>query len=229
MMRLLAQKLIPTRAASVLTLLALLAAAPTAKADTIGYQLTVPNPAISLFVGPYADVLVDRTSLTSALITFTSLSNGSNTYLFGDGGSAGVNVNAASWLVGSISGSNAGTGFTPGAFSDAGSGNQDGFGSFNQKIDTFDGYTHSANILSFILTNTSGTWASAADVLTPNGSGNVASAHIFVGDCADASLCDAGTGALATGYATVPEPGTGLLLGMGLTALAVRGRRASSR
>jgi hypothetical protein len=225
----LAQILIPTRAAALLALLALVAAAPSAKADSIPYQLSVPNPPISLFVGPYADVLVDRTNSTTALITFTSLSNGSNTFLFADGGSAAVNVNAASWLVGAISGSNAGTGFSPGPFSDAGSGNQDGFGSFNQKIDTFDGYTHSTNILSFILTNTSGTWASAADVLTPNGSGNVASAHIFVADCADAGLCDAGTGALATGFATVPEPGTGLLLGMGLTALAVHGRRASAR
>ncbi len=225
-----ARNLVSTRPWVLLMLVALLAAASSARADTILYQLTTANPAVSIYLGPYADVSVNRTSTTTALITFTSLSNGANTFLFANGGSAAVNVNATSWTVGSFGGSNAGIGFTPGALSDAGSGNEDGFGSFNQKIDTFDGYTRSRNILSFIITNTSGTWASAANVLTQNASGNVVAAHIFVADCGTAASCDAGIGALATGFATtgvatIPEPGTAGLLGAGLLGLALNGRR----
>lgn len=201
------------------------AAASGARADTITYQLTVGNPAVAPFTGPYADVLVDRTSSTTAEITFTGLDNGTNTFLLGNGGSADVNVNAATWTVGSFLGTNAGTGFLAGAISDGGSDNIDGFGIFNQTVDVFDGYTRSLNVLSFIITNTSGTWASAADVLTPNALGNVAAAHIFVGDCADATLCDAGVPALATGFATVPEPATGAMVTLGLVALGYAGRR----
>ena len=202
-----------------------LVAASSARADTISYPLALGNPAISGYVGPYVDVLVDRTSGTTADITFTSLSNGSQTFLIGDGGTAAVNVNASSWLLSSILGTNAGTGFSPGPFSNGGSGNEDGFGSFNQNIDDFDGYTHSTSSVSFTLTNLSGSWASAADVLAPNASGNVAAAHVFVASCASAASCDAGTAALATGFATVPEPGTASVLGLGLIVLGLSRRR----
>ena len=210
------------RSALALFGLAALLAASSASADTISYQLDVGNAAIAGFPGPYADVLVDRTSTTTATITFTSNSVAGNTYLLGNGGSAGVNVNAATWTVSSLSSSNAGVGFTPGPLSDAGSGTLDGHGNFNQTLDSFDGYTHSADTVSFILTNTSGTWASAGDVLAPNASGNVVAAHIFV--CSGAGSCDASESALATGFA-VPEPSTALLLVGGLVALAVTRRR----
>ena len=206
-------------------LLSVVIAGSSSKADTISYQLSQGNPPVAGFTGPYVDVLVDRTSTTTAQITFTSLSNGSETFLLGNGGSAAVNVNAASWSLSSILGINVGTGFAPGPFSDAGSGNQDGFGSFNQKIDSFDGYSHTSNVLDFVLTNLSGTWASAADVLTPNASGYVAAAHVFVDACATAADCDASTDALATGFATtIPEPGTALLLALGLVGFGFRRR-----
>jgi hypothetical protein len=51
---------------------------------------------------------------TTAQLTSTSLSNGSETFLLGDAGSAGVNVNASSWSLSGILGVNVGTGFTPG-------------------------------------------------------------------------------------------------------------------
>jgi hypothetical protein len=201
-----------------------------AKADTITYSLDMGNPAISGFAGPYVSVLVDRTSGTTADITFTSLSSGSETFLTADGGTVAVNVNATSWTLSSILGVNVGTGFTPGPFSDGGSGNEDGFGSFNQRIDGFDGFTHSTSSVSFTLTNLSGSWASVADVLTPNENGFVAAAHVFVASCSSAASCDAGTGALATGFGTVgavpvPEPGTAGMLGLGLTFLALARRR----
>src|ERR1700732_1576273 len=65
------------------------------KADSITFNLTDGNSAISGYPGPYGSVLVNRTSTTTATITFTSLINSGNIYLFGDGSTVDVNVNAA--------------------------------------------------------------------------------------------------------------------------------------
>lgn len=207
-----------------------LCAATMLRADTISFDLGLGNAAISGYTGPYAHVVVDRTSSTTATITFTSLTGGGNIFLLGDGGSVAVNVNANSWTLGAITGSNVGTGFDPGnPYSNGGSGNEDGWGSFNQTINSFDGYTHSSSTISFTLTDTSGTWASAANVLLGNGSGYLAAAHIFVaGDPADAN---APGGALATGFATgdgssVPDGGsTVALLGCGLAGIGMISRK----
>ncbi len=198
-----------------------------ASADTISFNLGTGNSAISGYPGPYATVTVDLTSSTTADITFTSLTNSGNIYLLGANGAVDVNVNAASWTLGSITGSNAGTGFTPGPYSDGGPGNVDGFGVFNQTINSFDGFTHSSDLIDFSLTNTSGTWADAASVLTANADGFSAAAHIFV----TSSPADASNSALATGYASnggvtqVPEPATLLLLGAGLFGAAFMRKR----
>jgi len=168
-------------------------------------------------------VLVNRTTTTTATITFTSLINSGNIYLFGDGSTVAVNVNAASWTLGTITGSNVGTGFSPGPFSDAGSQNVDGHGIFNQTIDSFAGFTHSSDTVSFSLSDTSGTWTSAANVLAANSHGFLAAAHIFVTEFP----ADASNGALATGFAAgVPEPGTVGLVALGALGLlgAVRKR-----
>src|SRR5215472_1955182 len=172
--------------------------APPAPADIFTSNINTPDTAIAGFPGPYAQVKVNLTSSTMATITFTSLVNSGNIYLLGDGGSVDVNVNATSWTLSGITGSNAGTGFSPGPWSDAGSGNVNGFGIFNQRIDSFNGLTHSSDTISFTLTNTSGgTWANAASVLTPNGSGFDAAAHIFV----TSFPANAANGAINTGFA----------------------------
>ena len=104
----------------------------------------------------------------------------------------------------------------------------DGFGVLNQTINSFDGFTHSSDNISFTLTNTSGTWADASSVLTPNDKGFSVAAHIFV----TSFPADANNGAIATGFAAngpggnvVPEPSS-LALGLiGLGGLAVMGLR----
>ncbi len=207
-------------------LLIVLAMVGTASADTISYTINIGDLALSGNPGPYATATVNLTDSTHATITFTSLISGSNINLLGDGGTAAVNVNATSWTIGSFTASNSGTGFTPGPLSDGGAGTENGFGSFNQTVNSFDGFTHSSNQISFILADTSGTWGSAANVLTANSSGYFVAAHIFV----TSNPADASNGAIVTGFATngtptVPEPATLLLLGSGLLAIGAGIRR----
>jgi hypothetical protein len=103
----------------------------------------------------------------------------------------------------------------------------DGWGVLNQTINSFDGYTHSSDTISFTLTNTSGTWGTAADVLIANANGVFAAAHIFV----TTSPANASNSALATGFAAngggtqVPDGGTTvMLLGAALGALGMARR-----
>jgi len=200
-----------------------------AKADTYSFDLSTGNPGISGFTGPYVNVNVNLTSSTTATITFTSLTNSGNIYLMGDGSTNALNVNASSFTVGTVTGTNNGGG-TPGPFTVNNFSGQtvDGFGSFNLTIDSFDGFGHSSDSTTFTLTNTSGSWANAMAVLFANAGGSLAAAHIFV--AVDGTTY---VNLNATGYAAnggqVPDGGTTvMLLGAALGALGLVRRHLTS-
>jgi len=216
------KKVITTCALASLVLIA----GRSARADIVNYDISVGNSAITpaAYGTPYGTVSVNRTSSTTATITFTSNSG----YLFLDSGSAAVNVNALSWTVSGLTGTTL-AGFSGPDLSNTGSGQEDGFGNFNQTFDEFDGFTWALHTISFTLTDTSGTWSTAGGVLTGNNAGNLLAAH--VGECNTNPCTFTGGSFSNTGYASetgstvIPEPSSLALLGTGVVAIAARLRR----
>jgi hypothetical protein len=204
-------------AAMVALLFLLTLGAPRASADSTSYTLSNSNLGSS-FTGPFGTVTVDLTSSTTATITFTAGSG----YVFLDGGIGDVNVNASSWTIGSFSGITCAAGGCDGGGANA----IDGFGSFNQTVNSQGGFGDSITTFSFVLTDTGGTWSSATAVLFANGSGGDVAAHI-----APTSLGGACTGFASNGTtnsttppagctSTVPDGGmTLMLLGGALVGL----------
>jgi hypothetical protein len=177
---------------------------------------------LGLLSGPYATADVALTSSTSATVTFDALANSEYTYLMGSTGAVAVNVNAASWTIGDLMGSNTLTGFKTGSLSDGGAVNSESsFGSFNQTIDGSGGFTKAFTEISFTLTNTGGAWTTSDDVLT----------GVAIKGFACANPCIPANGSAGTGYASVaavdpvPEPQTYVMLLAGLGVLALFGRR----
>jgi len=197
----------------------LAAGAPRAMADSIiTYAVGAPISALSPYTGPYATVEVDLTSSTTATITFTSLTNGGNIYLLGDGGTADLNVNG-SYTLGTVTESSSISGFGA-TYKNNTPGNVSSFGVFNLSLNNKGGFKGSATSVIFTLTNTGGTWTSASDVLVANADGNVVAVHAFV--CAEPG-CSTSSNATLTGFATVPEPASAALLALGLLVLIALG------
>lgn len=191
-----------------------------ASADTL--ILSIGNSDLSGYTGPFADVTITLTDGTHASIAFAA----DAPYLLTDGGSVGVNVHATTFTAANFAWSGQPqTPHTTPTLVSGGAGNQDGFGNFNFSINNGGSFQEAVQNISFTLTNTSGTWASAADVLTGNNKGFLAASHIGVQNTGGTAFATTGFAANGTG-STVPDGGTtASLLGLALTAGGVVSRR----
>lgn len=221
--------------------LALFLTGSTSRADDI-FDLNTDN-LMGSPAGPYVQVDVKLVDPTHATFTFTSLTGGGDIFLMGGQGAVAVNLNASSFTLGTVTGTNAGTGFDPGdPYTNGGAGNEDGFGSFNLTINSFDGFMHSGDSVSFEVTDTSGTWTSASNVLTnvnpADSTSAIAAAHIFI----TTSPANSHNNGVDTGYAggngtpnpvgapglPVPKAVWGGLALLGVTLLQRRFRAAQA-
>jgi len=200
------------------------------RANTV--TISVGNSAIGGYPGPYAHADVNLNGAgTVATITITGENHAGNIYLIGGNTAVALNSNGAS-TVGSFTGTNSRSGFTPGPFSDGGAANNvSQFGDFTNTVTSAGGFMNTSDVISFTLTKSSGTWSSAANVLSANSDGFAIAAHIFVFD----GTYDRGgdpNGALNTGFAgagpsvnplAVPLPATAWMGGSLLSTLGVFG------
>jgi hypothetical protein len=187
---------------------------------TTSYSLNSPNSQLSGFTGPYGSVEVDLNAAgNDATIIFTSNTTSNPLYLFGGSSAVGVNVNDSGFTHSATpTESNNQTGFTPtfGAWDTSG-GNVDSQGSFNLVVNNMDGYGDSASSITFHVFKSSGTWSSAANVLTANASGKFAEAHVYPASNPANANNDVYTGQTGFTGTAVPEPGP--LLGAGVITL----------
>lgn len=190
--------------------------------------------------GPFALVSYALINGTTAQFSYTGLNANGNQYLIGAQGAFGLNFAAGTGALSFFSnGVGQLGGFTVPSYSLGGAANEDGFGSFNYTVDAFDGFTHGVVTSTFTVTRSTGTWANEAAILALNSNGAAAAAHIFV--CPNP--CSINSSASVTGYAVgtfdgnptprnidpVPEPGSMILLGSGLIAVATVARKRMRR
>ena len=92
------------------------------------------------------------------------------------------------------------------------------WGAFNNTNTMFNGFSTAVSGVTFTLTRSSGMWGSAASVLLANANNQFAAAHIFI----TLAPGNRSNGAIYTGFASVPDGGTTvMLLGVALGALGI--------
>lgn len=181
-------------------------------ASAISYTLNDFNA--SGYAAPYGTVNVVLDSANKATITFAS----ENGYLFLGRGADAVNVNSSDFTAALIS-DNAAAGL--GAFSGFGGGQMSEWGGFNLVLNENNASpSDRASMISFSITDLTGTWSSAADVLDANSDGYTVSGHIIVPN-------GSFTGYAANGQTrNVPDGGsTALLLGAAVSVIGVIRRK----
>jgi len=107
-----------------------------------------------LYPGPWGFVNVTFVDATHADIELTNVGttpNFPNVYLYGDGQSFDLNVNGAVNIAATLATLTSTQPFDPATFSSEGAGNVDGFGDFNFRLRTSDGYTDSSSVIKFTL------------------------------------------------------------------------------
>jgi hypothetical protein len=125
----------------------------TAQANAAMFTLDNGNAALSGNAPPYGTVSITRIDNNDAKVTLTAF----GLYSFGDGETLGLNLaGGGSFTMSSLSGTTLGTGpgNTPGAatigsYSLEGLGNVDGWGNYNFRLKTFDGFKFSVTSLTF--------------------------------------------------------------------------------
>ena len=178
----------------------------------ITYDLTTTNVS-GTPTADYAQVAVQLLTSTTAQITFDAESVGGKTWLFHSNGAVGVDVNASSWTIGSISGIST-NGGSISSLSDGGSSSFGPYGTLNESINSKKGNDRWSEI-SFVVTDKSGTWASASKVLASP----FAAAQVAPSD-------GSATGFAGNAVAT-PEPSTMAIAALGtlgFVAYALRRR-----
>jgi hypothetical protein len=181
------------------------------------------NDGINSYSPSYGTLTINLINSTHASVSFASNTVNGHTYLFGGNNAFALQVNASSFTGGSFVGGRVG-GFT-GSLSLGGAQNMNGFGLFNFSIADTDGFKDAFDHLTFTLTNSSGVWASAANVLSLNAKGYDAAGHVFVSDLVNGKYKNLNaTGFAAEGPSTTNVPDGGLtvmLLGTALGALGM--------